>query len=166
MLNIQSTNHMSYLDYAPYVEEAFRLLGIDPTAARANYPGCWSFERGSIKMMVMLNETPTIEEDERSQTISFTCKIMDTPRRRKREFFQRLLELNHSFVNERFELFMGEVYLAACRFLKGLDPVEAASIMDDMSATADQVQQMLCKEFEDALGASKNRSGSGRKKQA
>jgi len=143
---------MGYLDYAVYVDEAFRLLGINPEDARAAYPGCWSFERGSIKMMVMLNTTPTADEDdEKGETISFICKIMDVPRRRKRQFFQRLLEFNYSFVNERFELFAGEVYLAACRFLKGLDPVEVASIMDEMSATADQVKEMLLKEFEDAI---------------
>jgi len=77
--------------------------------------------------------------------------IMPIPKRRKGDFFRRLLEMNSSFINERFEIFDNEIYVTAVRYLDGLDSNEVVDIMQEISETADFVDDKLKKEFADAF---------------
>ncbi|MDX1903326.1 MAG: YbjN domain-containing protein [Thermonemataceae bacterium] len=136
---------MSHLDYIRTVEEAFRLLGVDPKDAQSPIQGAWILQRGSAKIRVMLNSTPTTDGEE--LTLSMMVYIMPIPRKKQKEFFRKLLEMNSSFVNERFEIFDSEIYMTASRYLDGLDAQEVVDIMLEISETADYFDDRLLKEF-------------------
>lgn len=140
---------MSHLDHIRTIEEAFRKLGLDPKDAKSPIQGAWIFKRGSATVRVMLNSTPTSDGDQR--TLAMMAHIMPIPRRQQKDLFRRLLEMNSSFINERFEIFDNEIYLTASRYLEGLDADEVVDIMREISETADFVDDKLKKEFADAF---------------
>ncbi|GAB4130589.1 MAG: hypothetical protein OHK0045_14670 [Raineya sp.] len=140
---------MSHLDYIRTIEEAFKKLGLDPKDAKSPIQGAWIFKRGSATIRVMLNSTPTSDGDQK--TLAMMAHVMPIPKRRKGELFRRLLEMNSSFINERFEIFDNEIYVTASRYLEGLSSQEVVDIMKEISETADFVDDKLKKEFEDAF---------------
>lgn len=140
---------MSHLDHIRTVEEAFKKLGLDPKDAKSPIQGAWIFKRGSATVRVMLNSTPTSDGDQR--TLAMMAHISPIPKRQQKEFFRRLLEMNSSFINERFEIFDNEIYVTASRYLEGLDADEVVDIMKEISETADFVDDKLKKEFADAF---------------
>ena len=140
---------MSHLDHIRTIEEAFKKLGLDPKDAKSPIQGAWIFKRGSATVRVMLNSTPTSNGDQR--TLAMMAHIMPIPSRKKGDFFRRLLEMNSSFINERFEIFDNEIYITATRYLEGLDSEEVVDIMKEISETADFVDDKLKKEFADAF---------------
>ncbi|MEM9983398.1 MAG: YbjN domain-containing protein [Bacteroidota bacterium] len=136
---------MSHLDYVKDVEEALKQLGADPKDAKASLPGSWIVKKGSASITITLNSSPGAEGEQ--NTISMNCRLMDVPRRKQREFFRRLLELNHSFISERFELFDEGVFLSAVRHLEGLATEEVIAMINDISETADFWDDKLIAEF-------------------
>ncbi|MDW8296984.1 MAG: YbjN domain-containing protein [Raineya sp.] len=141
---------MSHLDYIRTVEDAFKKLGIDPNDAKAPIQGAWIFKRGSATIRVMLNSTPS--SDGEQKTLTMMAYISEIPRRKQRQFFRRLLEMNSSFISERFEIFDNEIYITASRYLEGLDSDEVVDMMKEISETADFVDDRIKKEFADAFG--------------
>lgn len=141
---------MSHLDYIRTVEDAFKKLGINPNDAKAPIQGAWIFKRGSATIRVMLNSTPTSEGEQK--TLTMMAHISEMPRRNQRQFYRRLLEMNSSFITERFEIFDNEIYLTASRYLEGLDSDEVVDMMKEVSETADFVDDRLKKEFAGAFG--------------
>lgn len=141
---------MSHLDYIRTVEDAFKKLGIDPNDAKAPIQGAWIFKRGSATIRVMLNSTPS--SDGEQKTLTMMAYISEIPRRKQRQFFRRLLEMNSSFISERFEIFDNEIYITASRYLEGLDSDEVVDMMKEISETADFVDDRIKKEFVDAFG--------------
>jgi hypothetical protein len=140
---------MSHLDHIRTIEEAFKKLGLDPKDAKSPIQGAWIFRRGSATVRVMLNSTPTSDGDQR--TLAMMAHISPIPKRKQKEFFRRLLEMNSSFINERFEIFDNEIYVTASRYLEGLDADEVVDIMKEISETADFFDDKLKKEFADAF---------------
>ena len=140
---------MSHLDHIRTIEEAFKKLGLDPKDAKSPIQGAWIFKRGSATIRVMLNSTPTSNGDQK--TLAMMAHIMPIPSRKKGDFFRRLLEMNSSFINERFEIFDNEIYVTAVRYLEGLDSDEVVDIMREISETADFVDDKLRKDFANAL---------------
>ena len=138
----------SHLQYVKEVEDAFRKVGLDPQTAKASLPGSWSFSRGSITVMVTLNTSPGSTGEQR--TITMSSRLMDMPTRKKSELYRRLLDLNHSFVGERFEIFDEAVYLTAARYLENITAEEIATMMTDLSETADFFDNKLIAEFRNA----------------
>ena len=72
------------------------------------------------------------------------------PTRKKSELYRRLLDLNHSFVGERFEIFDEAIYLTAARYLENITAEEIATMMTDLSETADFFDNKLISEFKNA----------------
>jgi len=140
---------MSHLDHIRTIEEAFKKLGLNPKDAKSPIQGAWIFKRGSATIRVMLNSTPTSSGDQK--TLAMMARIMPIPNRKKGDFFRRLLEMNSSFINERFEIFDNEIYISASRYLEGLGSEEVVDIMKEISETADFVDDKLKKEFSDAF---------------
>jgi hypothetical protein len=136
---------MSHLDYIRIIEDAFKKLGINPKDAQSPIQGAWIFKKGSATIRVMLNSSPSSEGDQR--TLSMMAYIMPIPRKKQKDFFRRLLEMNSSFVTERFEIFDNEIYLTASRYLDGLNSDEVVDIMTEISETADFVDDRLKKDF-------------------
>ncbi len=141
---------MSHLDYIKTVEDAFKKLGINPNDAKAPIQGAWILKRGSATIRITLNSTPSSEGEQK--TLVMMVHISEIPRRNQRQFYRRLLEMNSSFVTERFEIFDNEIYLTASRYLEGLDSDEVVDMMKEISETADFVDNKIKKEFSNAFG--------------
>lgn len=140
---------MSHLDYIKVVEEAFRRMGINPNDAKAPIQGAWLYKQGSMTIRIMLNSTPSSEGEQK--TLSMMAYISPIPRKKQRQFFRRLLEMNSSFISERFEIFDNEIYLTASRYLEGLDSQEVVDILREIGNTAEFVHERIKKEFIDAF---------------
>jgi hypothetical protein len=136
---------MSHLKFIAVVEDAFKQIGINPEEAKTALPGAWSFRRGSAIIKVLLSTSPGAKNEQK--TISMMSRIMEMPAKSHKELFKKLLELNHSFVNERFEIFDGAIFLTCCRHLEGIDAEEVAIMMSDLSETADLLDDKLIREF-------------------
>lgn len=137
---------MSHLDYIKDVEQALETLGANPKAAKAGLPGSWIVQKGSASITITLNTSPSASGEQK--TIVLSARMMNLPRKKQRELFARLLELNRSFVSERFEIYDEGVFLTSARHLAGITPPEIVMLINDLAETADFWDDKLISEFQ------------------
>ncbi len=148
MLNMRGRNQPAgYADnlqaYAGTVEQILAAIGIDPTAVRMNTEEGygWSFQRGSAVIEIYVNHQNDIGY------LQVLSPIIHLPESNLLPLYRRLLELNLQLTNASLGIYLDVVYVFSERPLEGLDGNEANSIIDLVSAYADDLDDKLVNEF-------------------
>lgn len=131
--------------YREVIEEILAELGIDPSKsleeATESEHYSWCVKRGSANVFIELftqnNESYFMVD----------CPILTLPAQNLEGFFRRLLEVNDRLVEASLVLRGQEVHIVGIRPLKGLDSVEASTMLDSVSAWADHLDNALSEEF-------------------
>jgi hypothetical protein len=144
MLNMRGRNQPpstpSLEAYAGAVEQILPGVGIDPLAARMNIEGGygWSFQRGSAVIEVYIS----------LQDGAGYLQVLP--------LYRRLLELNLQLTAAAIGVHLDVVYVFSERPLDGMDAAEANTIINLVSAYADDLDDKLVTEFGGRLYAKVN----------
>ena len=107
---------------------------------------CEPFRRGSSEGKACVLQDPEVPGEYEFQV---HMSVMPTPAGREREFFRRLLELNHDFRGRAAFCLDGHgmVSLVSARPVLDLDPSEVVDLILWTSQQADRFDDVLLKEF-------------------
>jgi hypothetical protein len=149
MLNIRGRNRQpaasqpSLEMYAGTVEQILPAIGIDPVTARMNTEGGfgWSFQRGSAVIEVFVSQQNNVGY------LQVLSPIMHLPISNLLPLYRRLLELNLQLTNAAIGVHLDVVYVFNERPLEGMDSNEANTIINMVSAYADDLDDKLVAEF-------------------
>jgi hypothetical protein len=148
MLNIRGRNRQptggSLLEtYAGTVEQILPVVGVDPVASRMNTEAGfgWSFQRGSAVIEVYVSQQNDMGY---FQVLS---PILHLPISNLLPLYRRLLELNLQLTNAAIGVYLDVVYIFSERPLEGMDANEANTIINMVSAYADDLDDKLVAEF-------------------
>jgi hypothetical protein len=156
MLNMRGRNQPpstpSLEAYAGAVEQILPGVGIDPLAARMNIEGGygWSFQRGSAVIEVYVSQ----QDD--AGYLQVLSPIMHLPMSNLLPLYRRLLELNLQLTAAAIGVHLDVVYVFSERPLDGMDAAEANTIINLVSAYADDLDDKLVTEFGGRLYAKVN----------
>ena len=101
----------------------------------------WSFQRGSAVIEIYVNHQNDIGY------LQVLSPIVHLPESNLLPLYRRLLELNLQLTNASLGIYLDVVYVFSERPLEGLDGNEANSIIDLVSAYADDLDDKLVNEF-------------------
>jgi hypothetical protein len=149
MLNIRGRNPKpvqaapTLETYAGTVEQILPLIGVDPVTARMNTEGGfgWSFQRGSAVIEVFVSQQNGVGY------LQVLSPIMHLPISNLLPLYRRLLELNLQLTNASLGVYLDVVYVFTERPLEGMDANEANTIINLLSAYADDLDDKLVAEF-------------------
>jgi hypothetical protein len=156
MLNMRGRNQPpstpSLEAYAGAVEQILPGVGIDPLTARMNIEGGygWSFQRGSAVIEVY------VSQQDGAGYLQVLSPIMHLPMSNLLPLYRRLLELNLQLTAAAIGVHLDVVYVFSERPLDGMDAAEANTIINLVSAYADDLDDKLVTEFGGRLYAKVN----------
>lgn len=155
MLNMRGRNQpqgASLEAYAGEVERILPAIGVDPLAARMNTEAGfgWSFQRGSAVIEVY------VSQQDNAGYLQVLSPIMHLPMSNLLPLYRRLLELNLQLTAAAVGVHLDVVYIFSERPLEGLDAAEANTIINLVSAYADDLDDKLVTEFGGRLYAKVN----------
>jgi hypothetical protein len=155
MLNMRGRNQPSspsLESYAATVEQILPAIGVDPAAARMNTEGGygWSFQRGSAVIEVY------VSQQDNAGYLQVLSPIIHLPMSNLLPLYRRLLELNLQLTAAAIGIHLDVVYLFSERPLEGMDATEANTIINLVSAYADDLDDKLVSEFGGRLYAKVN----------
>lgn len=155
MLNMRGRNqpsNPSLESYAGTVEQILPAIGVDPAAARMNTEGGygWSFQRGSAVIEVY------VSMQDNAGYLQVLSPIMHLPISNLLPLYRRLLELNLQLTAAAVGIHLDVVYVFSERPLQGMDAAEANTIINLVSAYADDLDDKLVSEFGGRLYAKVN----------
>jgi hypothetical protein len=128
------------------VEKGIFMMGVEPESARADKAGQWDFNRGSASIAVGLTVNDRFPNGYFYVT-SVLMSEMDVPPSRKEEFYYTLLDINATLVNMQLAVTEGWVLLISNRDAVGLDEVEVAIAINELSFYADELDDQLKDNF-------------------
>lgn len=130
--------------YYKMVEDFIASLGVDPTLCRGQNAGQWSLYRGSALCYV---DVWHIEKEGRAY-MQCMSPVMTLPAPHLQPaLFQELLEINDKLYGVGFTLYNGWIWLKHIRECDGLEPAEAAAIMNRIGIYADQYDDYLKQKY-------------------
>jgi type III secretion system-like peptide-binding chaperone len=156
MLNMRGRNQPpsspSLEAYAGTVEQILPAIGVDPAAARMNTEGGygWSFQRGSAVIEVY------VSQQDNAGYLQVLSPIIHLPMSNLLPLYRRLLELNLQLTAAAIGIHLDVVYVFSERPLEGMDAAEANTIINLVSAYADDLDDKLVSEFGGRLYAKVN----------
>jgi hypothetical protein len=128
------------------IEKGIAKLGIDPTSTRGEKTGQWDFNRGSASIAMGLTVTERFPNGYFYVT-SVLMNEKDVPAAKKMDFYRSILETNASLVNMQLSVNEGWVLLISNRDALGLDDVEVAITINELSFYADELDDQLKNAF-------------------
>lgn len=132
------------------VEQAVRVLGIEPDKARVHSGGvvdAYSLQRGSASLLVIL-QAGTRPEDKGS--IRVVAPVVELPEDDAAQLtmFRRLLEANgKELVNAAFAIVNDQVAVVSERTVEDLDASEVDRMLRTVGRVADRYDDALASEF-------------------
>lgn len=119
-------------------------FGLDPYEARLS-KNTWVVYRGTaVAIIAVIEPTP----DGSPGLFAVTSRIVGVPKQNPVAMYRFLLEKNFATTKEaRFAINDDEVYVVCVRTAEGLDPPEAARIIDAVAGFADEYDGYLMEEF-------------------
>jgi hypothetical protein len=128
------------------IEKGILKMGVEPETARGQNLGQWDFNRGSASIAVGLTQNDRFPNGYFYVT-SVLMSEMDVPSTKKETFYQTLLETNANLVNMQLAISEGWVLLISNRDAQGLDDVEVAIAINELSYYADELDDQLKEQF-------------------
>ncbi len=126
--------------YINIIEEAIKLIGIDPATCRGEKPTQWNLTKGSASVWLDLWH---IEKEARAyfQAISPVLSL-DTVSN-VAALTKELLELNHQLYGTAFTIYNNTVFVKVIREADGMDATEANAMILRVGSYADQYDDYL-----------------------
>jgi len=119
--------------YYAMVDNCIKELGVDPEACRGQNPGQWNLKKGSADVWIDVFKRP---EDYFGyyQCMAPVCPV---PKANIEQFYQEILEINHTLYGVGFTKFKDWVYVKVIRELEGIDEKEMIAMMRRVGTYAD-----------------------------
>ena len=128
------------------IEKGISKMGIEPETARGQNSGQWDFNRGSASIAVGLTQNDRFPNGYFYVT-SVLMSEMDVPAAKKESFYLTMLETNANLVNMQLAISDGWVLLISNRDAEGLDDIEVAIAINELSYYADELDDHLKERF-------------------
>jgi hypothetical protein len=128
------------------IEKGILKMGVEPEMARGDNSGHWDFNRGSASIAVGLTQNDRFPNGYFYVT-SVLMSESDVPAAKKESFYQKLLEINRALVNMHLAISDGWVLLISNRDAAGLDDIEVAISINELSYYADELDDQLKDSF-------------------
>ena len=128
------------------IEKGIAELGIEPENARGEKEGQWDFNRGSASIAVGVSVSDRFPKGYFYCT-SVLMSVLDVLPSKKEEFYYELLKLNSTLVNMQLSINEDWVLLLSNRSAEGLDIVEVAITINELSYFADELDDLLINGF-------------------
>jgi hypothetical protein len=128
------------------IEKGILKIGVEPETARGDSPGQWDLIRGSSTIAVGLTQNDRFPNGYFYVT-SVLMSESDVPSSKKEILYQTLLETNASLVNMQLAMSDGWVLLISNRDASGLDEIEVAITVNELSYYADELDDQLKDRF-------------------
>jgi hypothetical protein len=128
------------------IEKGILKMGVEPESARGDSPGQWDFSRGSSTIAVGLTQNDRFPNGYFYVT-SVLMSESDVPSSKKEFLYQTLLETNATLVNMQLAISDGWVLLISNRDASGLDDIEVAITVNELSYYADELDDKLKDRF-------------------
>ena len=124
------------MDLTPYyqmVEECIKELGVDPNLCKGENEGQWDMKKGSANIWI------DVFKKEKDFYGYFQCMapISKIPADNTLEFYQEVLEKNHSLYGVGMTKFKDWIYIKIIRELEGLDQKEMMASLKRVGGYAD-----------------------------
>lgn len=131
-------------EYTRMIDAILEHFGLDPYESRLDKDN-WIIFRGTVGVLVTVIE-PKSEED--GGFFAVNSPIVRLPKQNLAPMYRFMLEKNFADTRQaRFAINDDVVSVVCIRSVTDLDPVEAASIIDDVSGVADEYDVFLIREF-------------------
>lgn len=129
--------------HAQTVEGILGKIGVDPVQARMtiNDGYGWSFRRGSALIEIYVTQKDT------AGFLQVLSPIVHLPMTGLLPLYRRLLELNLQLTEAALGVYLDTVFVFVERPLEAMDPEEADSIINNVAAYADELDDKLVNEF-------------------
>ncbi|MFN8527817.1 MAG: YbjN domain-containing protein [Anaerolineae bacterium] len=129
--------------HAQTVEGILGKIGVDPVQARMtiNDGYGWSFRRGSALIEIYVTQKET------AGFLQVLSPIVHLPMTGLLPLYRRLLELNLQLTEAALGVYLDTVFVFVERPLEAMDPEEADSIINNVAAYADELDDKLVNEF-------------------
>ena len=128
------------------IEKGISKMGIEPETSRGQNSGQWDFNRGSASIAVGLTQNDRFPNGYFYVT-SVLMSEMDVPAAKKESFYLTMLETNANLVNMQLAISDGCVLLISNRDAEGLDDIEVAIAINELSYYADELDDHLKERF-------------------
>ncbi len=142
----RSTNANYRLEsYRAAVQQVIASMGVDPQQTNMNLEQGygWSFRYGTAVVEIYIVQ----QGESGAGYLQVLSPIMHLPQNGLLPLYRHLLELNLQLTNAAFGVFQEVVYVYYERLLDGMDNVEAANIITNVAAYADEYDDRLIAEF-------------------
>ncbi len=116
------------------VESCITDLGVDPKNCRTDKPGQWDLFKGSAKVMI-----DVFTHDNGWSYLQVLAPIAKIPVNQKTEFYEEVLEKNHSLYGVGMTKFKEWIYIKAIREVEGLDKSEVMATLNRVGNYADEL---------------------------
>ena len=137
---------MNYKHLYDIIEKGILKMGVEPETARDQNAGQWGFIRGSASITVGLIHNDRFPNGYFYVTSALMSEL-DVPASKKEEFYRTLLEINTTLVNMQLAVSEGFVLLISNRDALGLDEIEVAIAINELSYYADELDDKLKDRF-------------------
>lgn len=130
------------------IENCIKRLGVDPAVCRGEKPGQWNLKKGSASVWI------DVFKREKDYYGYFQCMapVVQIPQNRKEEFYQELLELNHSLYGVAMTKYKDWIYIKTIRELKDMSEDEAFAMITRIGNYADDYDDKFRNKYFDQDG--------------
>lgn len=128
------------MDLKPYyemVESCIQDLGIAPDKTRGDKPGQWDLYRGSARVMI-----DVFTLDNGWSYFQCIAPIVKIPAGKKIEFYEEILEKNHSLYGVAMTKYKEWIYIKVIREIEGLDKSEMMAMLKRIGVYADELDDL------------------------
>ncbi|MBN2893915.1 MAG: YbjN domain-containing protein [Bacteroidales bacterium] len=125
------------MDLKPFyemVESCIQDLGVDPDKTRGEKPGQWDLFRGSARVMI-----DVFTLDNGWSYFQCIAPIVKIPENKKTEFYEEILEKNHSLYGVGMTKFKDWIYIKVIREVEGIDKNEMTAMLKRVGVYADEL---------------------------
>jgi hypothetical protein len=136
--------------YYSLVDNVIRKLGVDPEICRGEKPGQWNLKKGSASIWVDVWKL----EDKDYGYIQIMGPVCEVPEEKKLEFYQELLEVNHTLYSCALTKFEKWIYVKSIRELEDLNESEIDAMFDRVGYYADYYDDFFKDKYFPAVGKS------------
>ena len=138
--------------YYTLVENTIRNFGVDPGICRGDKPGQWNLKKGSASIWVDIWKL----DDKDYGYIQIMGPVCEVPEERKVEFYEELMEQNHTLYSCALTKHEKWIYVKSIRELEGLSESEIDAMFDRVGYYADYYDDYFKEKYFPVEGKSVN----------
>jgi len=138
--------------YYKMVDNCISKLGVDPNTCRGEKPGQWDLKKGSASVWI------DVFKNENSFSGYFQCMapVVQIPTNMTKEFYEEVLEKNHSLYATAMTKYKDWIYLKTIRELDGIDEAEMTALMNRVGNYADDLDDYYKNKYFGGAGSPKS----------